>query len=329
MARPLRVEYDGAWYHVMNRGAGRQNVFLTDNNRRSFLDLLRDIRAMWNIEIHAYTLMDNHYHLLIHTPKGNLSRGMRHVNGVYTQVFNRSRRTDGPLFRGRYKAVVIEKENYLLELVRYIHLNPVNAGLCKRPSAHRWTSHAAYLKKKQRPAWLEVDDVLSHFSKRRLVAIRQFDSFVRAGVPLGLEKALEGKRLPAVIGSEGFVEWVKDNFIEDHRSNEDISEARIALHREIFPGAIIRFLCGVYSLKRKELFESVRAVQNEPRSIAAYLMRYLAGAKLSEIAREMQVGKPATVAKLLQRFRQRLEADPVLREEIERFSENLLSNVKT
>ena len=132
MARPLRIEYPGAWYHVMNRGVDRQPIFLHDAHRESFLSLLSDISRSYQVEIHAYCLMNNHYHLLVRTPLGNISRAMRHLNGVYTQRFNSMEKRDGSLFRGRFKAILVEADEYLLRLSRYIHLNPVAAKLVKR-----------------------------------------------------------------------------------------------------------------------------------------------------------------------------------------------------
>ena len=118
MARPLRIEYPGAWYHVMNRGAGRKKIFNATPHYELFLTLLEEVSERFGAEIHAYCLMGNHYHLLLHTPEGNLQRSMRHLNGVYTQRYNRMRGTDGPLFRGRYKAIVVDADHYLLHLSR-------------------------------------------------------------------------------------------------------------------------------------------------------------------------------------------------------------------
>src|SRR3989339_976757 len=127
MARPLRIEYEGAWYHVINRGQTRRNIVRTDEDRKLFLKLLGDTQQTYGIEIHAFSLMDNHYHLLVHTPKAGLSRAMRHLNGVYTLKINQIWNTDGPIFKGRYNARLVDSEEYLLELIRYIHLNPVVA----------------------------------------------------------------------------------------------------------------------------------------------------------------------------------------------------------
>lgn len=133
MPRPQRIEYPGAWYHVMNRGAGRRVIFRTNVQRQGFLELLGELSEIYGIAVHAYCLMGNHYHLLIHTPRGNLSAAMRHLNSVYTQRFNRSIGTDGPLFRGRYKAVVVEADAYLAHSVATSISTPRQPGLTPGP----------------------------------------------------------------------------------------------------------------------------------------------------------------------------------------------------
>ena len=131
MARPLRIEFAGALYHVTSRGDRREDIYLDDGDRQLFLEVLEAVCERFNWEVHAYCLMSNHYHLLVETPDGNLSRGMRHLNGVYTQRFNRRHKKVGHVFQGRYKAILVQKENYLLELSRYIVLNPVRAGMVR------------------------------------------------------------------------------------------------------------------------------------------------------------------------------------------------------
>ena len=138
MARPLRIEYPGAFYHVMNRGQSRRNIFIEDKGRQSFLDLLAEIVRLWKVKIYAYCLMDNHYHVLLSTPAGGLSRAMRHLDGIYTQRFNRAHHRDGPLFRGRYKAILIDAEEYFLSVVRYIHQNPLGVRGVVDMDRYRW-----------------------------------------------------------------------------------------------------------------------------------------------------------------------------------------------
>ena len=140
MVRPLRIEYPGAVYHLTSRGNARDPIFLDDADRYLFLDLLGDLVDRYNWLCHGYCLMDNHYHLLVETIDANLSTGMRQLNGIYTQKFNRQHDRVGHLFQGRYKAIVVEKESYLLELCRYIVLNPVRAKIVNNPGKYRWSS---------------------------------------------------------------------------------------------------------------------------------------------------------------------------------------------
>ncbi|MEJ2696952.1 MAG: transposase [Candidatus Sulfobium sp.] len=141
MARPLRIEYDGALYHVTSRGNERKRIFRDDEDRAAFLDTLLKVNERYNWMCHAYCLMNNHYHLIIETPDGNLSQGMRQLNGVYTQLFNRRHHRVGHLFQGRFKTILIEKEGYLLEVSRYVVLNPVRAKAVERPEHWKWSSY--------------------------------------------------------------------------------------------------------------------------------------------------------------------------------------------
>ena len=145
MSRPLRIEYPGAWYHMMNRGRRAENIFSNKADHTTFLELLIESAEMWNVRIAAYCMVPNHYHILLQTPDANLSRFMRHVDGVYTQRFNRSHQFFGQLFSGRYKSILIDADNYLLQLVRYIHRNPLQAGMVNKMEAYKWSSHKGYV----------------------------------------------------------------------------------------------------------------------------------------------------------------------------------------
>ena len=138
MARPLRIEYPDAWYHVMNRGRRGEAIVMDDQDYVLFTELLKETSEMWNIRIAAYCLMPNHYHMLVQTPEANISRSMRHLNGVYTQRYNSRHKCDGQLFRGRYKSILIDSDSYLLQAVRYIHRNPLEAGLTDQLDSYQW-----------------------------------------------------------------------------------------------------------------------------------------------------------------------------------------------
>ena len=154
MARPLRIEYPGALYHVTSRGNARKRIFKDDGDRELFLRVLAFVVERCHWICHAYCLMDNHYHFLIETPEANLSQGMRQVNGVYTQAYNRGHGKVGHLFQGRFKAILVDKESYLLELCRYVVLNPVRAKLVDRSEDWPWSSYRATAGIEKAPAFL-------------------------------------------------------------------------------------------------------------------------------------------------------------------------------
>lgn len=181
MSRPLRIEFAGALYHATSRGDGREVIFLGDEDRHLFLGVLSELVHGFNWAVHAYCLMDNHYHLLIETPEGNLSRGMRQLNGVYTQRFNRRHGRVGHVFQGRYKAIIVQKESYLLELARYVVLNPLRARMVRTPDQWPWSSYRATAGLDPAPFWLTIDRLLAAFSEHRSEAIRRYMDFVADG----------------------------------------------------------------------------------------------------------------------------------------------------
>ena len=186
MSRPLRLEFCGALYHVTSRGDRREDIYDDDEDRERFLEILGGVVSDFNWVCHAYCLMDNHYHLLIATPDGNLAKGMRQLNGVYTQASNRRHRRGGHLFQGRYKAILVDEDAYLLEVARYVVLNPLRAGMVSAVEAWPWSSYLAMLGEAPRPEWLTVDAVLGQFGKRRATAREKYARFVAEGRGLGL-----------------------------------------------------------------------------------------------------------------------------------------------
>ena len=182
MARPLRIEYPGAVYHVTSRGNAGNEIFIDDEDRRNFLVTFRSVVKRYHWVCHAYCLMDNHYHLLIETPEGDLSQGIRGLNGIYTQRFNRKHGRVGYLFQGRFKAIVVEKEGYLLELCRYVVLNPVRVNRVRRPELWEWSSYAATAGIRRVPDFLRVDWLLAEFDKERKKAEKGYREFIRGGI---------------------------------------------------------------------------------------------------------------------------------------------------
>jgi REP element-mobilizing transposase RayT len=181
MARPLRLEFAGALYHITSRGDRREAIYEDDRDRQSFLSLLGEVSETCNWVVYAHCLMSNHYHLLVETPDANVSRGMQQLNGVYTQYYNRIHTRVGHLFQGRYHGTLVDKENYLLELARYIVLNPVRAGMVQLPEDWRWSSYRSTVGLSDCPAWLHTDWLLAAFGKRKSSAIQSYRRFVAEG----------------------------------------------------------------------------------------------------------------------------------------------------
>ncbi|EXJ17000.1 hypothetical protein D779_1823 [Imhoffiella purpurea] len=191
-------------YHITSRGDRREPIYEDDDDREAFLRVLAEVVERFNWLCHAYCLMTNHYHLIIETVEGNLSKGMRQLNGVYTQTSNRRHGRVGHLFQGRFKGILVDKDAYLLELTRYVVLNPVRAGLVATPDAWPWSSYRAMIGMVPAPAWLAVDGLLSQFGDRREEARLQYQRFVSEGV--GKQDFWSGLRQQVYLGDSTFVE---------------------------------------------------------------------------------------------------------------------------
>lgn len=218
MSRPLRIEYAGAVYHVTSRGNEKKPVFKNDHDREAFLNTLQHVNKRYNWICHAYCLMTNHYHLLIETPEGNLSIGMRQLNGVYTQLFNKQHGRNGHLFQGRYKAILIQKDSHLLEVCRYVVLNPVRANMVEAPEAWKWSSYLATAGRAKAHPSLTTDWVLGQFSGKRGKAENEYRQFVKWGI--GEQTIWTAVRGQALLGEDDFVDTLADHL----RKKKDIPD---------------------------------------------------------------------------------------------------------
>ncbi len=236
MSRPLRIKYPGALYHITSRGNRKGDIFLDDRDRRVFLEKLATTIKHHNWICHAYCLMGNHYHLLIETLEANLSEGMRDLNKDYSQAFNRLHDTVGHLLQGRFKAFIIEKEPYLLEVARYIVLNPVRAGLVDHPALWRWSSFAATAGLVDPPPFLTIDWILGHFSDDRVLAQQKYVEFVMAGI--GTKSPFDEASHRSILGSPQFVahmwEQCKDSTLIKEIPREERIVGRPSLE-DLFP----------------------------------------------------------------------------------------------
>lgn len=226
MARPLRLEYAGALYHVTARGNARQAIFLDDEDRRRFLTVLDRVVSRFHLVLHAYCLMENHFHLMVETPNANLSKAMRQLNGVYTQAFNRRHDRVGHVLQGRFTAILVERESYLLELCRYVVLNPIRARITRKPETYSWSSYRATAGLAPAPPFLTVDWLLSQFGRQRAAAQRKYQVFVAEGIGQGSPwEHLKGQVL---LGSERFVERLRPGLWEQRAIKEIPRQQRFA-----------------------------------------------------------------------------------------------------
>ncbi len=293
MSRPLRIEYKGAWYHVMNRGAGRRVIYKHNDHRQVFLELLRELQEDYMVEIHAYCLMDNHYHLLLHTPQGNLSRAMRHLNGVYTQRYNKIQKTDGALLKGRYKSVLIQHDAYLKQVSRYIHRNPLEARMVKSLNHYKWSSYPAYIKKTQAPHWLQTKYILSTFQNKT----DRYQSFVQAGNDIETERFYAKKHTPPIYGTKDYIKRLKKRI---PKQTKEIPQAK-QLQTVVHPKRILKHVQQHYQIKLSQLIKSQPRQRNEARDIAIYLCRKRSQLTHSEIAKLFQLNHYTSAASAVKR----------------------------
>jgi REP element-mobilizing transposase RayT len=297
MSRPIRIQYSGAVYHVMNRGNARQRIFKTSEHYQLFLRCLAEVVQLWHCTLHAFSLMPNHYHLLIETPSGNLSRVMRHLNHVYTQRFNRMTGRDGHLFRGRYKSILVEDDAYLVELIRYIHLNPVKAALTKRPEQHAWTSHHYYMGRSA-PDFLTTDRILGYFGRRKNLARRKLHEFVVQGVPAALERQLSGQRLPSVLSSENFEKWIQWNFVKDLEDDE-VTYVPVCPPK-ISEGVLRAAVCRYVESDWSSLKNPKGRREQQKRAQAIWLYRYYLKAGYGALSKVFGVA-PSRISRIMQK----------------------------
>jgi len=306
MSRPLRIEYENAYYHVMNRGQGRRQVFPNVDHYADFQQCLSEAHIRFGIEVHAYCLMGNHYHLLIKTPRGNLSRVMRHIDGVYTQRHNRRKKTDGSLFRGRYKAIVIDASSYLLQVSRYIHRNPIELKkpLVAQLEAYPWSSYSAYINKAKVPNWLNRKTVYGELGSVHKYSA--YKTFINAGNDEETAHFYRHKNTPSIWGDKGFKEKAYNQAL-----SLDIEIDKRGLIQPVPLEKILNTVAEYYNISVIALSFAKRGKgqHNLPRWIAMKLCQDVGGAKLTDIAIIFKVGHYSTISQTIGRLNKMLQDD--------------------
>lgn len=306
MARPLRIEYPGAFYHVMNRGLERREIFRDRKDYEAFLHLCLAIHKRFKVMFYAYALMPNHYHLMVETAEGNLSRVMRHLDGVYTQGFNKRKRRVGPLFQGRYKAILIDKDAYSLQLCRYIHLNPVKAKLVSRPQDHAYSSFQYYVSREEKkPEFLETDWLLSQFQRRGSEARQSFYQFTLKGLQDSW-KPEGGLRGGMILGGESFFEKIRNRYLESKENEEipDLKKSRRVPGMEEIRACVESCCEGEGMRKRLLVWALKRYTPLKLREIAERIQSPISYSAVSQICRriERERGEIKGLQKLISRI---------------------------
>jgi putative transposase len=311
MPRKPRLHYPGAVYHVILRGNSGQDVFFDAGDRTRFFLLLQEGVERFGFRIHAFCLMTTHLHLAMQVGDMPLSRIMQNIGFRYTQFINRKYQRTGHLFQGRYKALMIDADSYLLTLIRYIHLNPLRAGMAIRPEAYPWSSHPSYLGMAPRPPWLTTDWALAQFSDQTGTAIQRYRAFVNEGLDEGHRNdfhrgSFEGRAL----GDDSFIAQVL-------RQAEETRAADLTLNQ------VITSVCETYQLKPSELCSPGKTrLAAEARAVAALLVRNAKGLTLSELAAFFDRDLSG-LSQAARRIERRIKTDGLLCDKLNRLAKNL------
>lgn len=270
MARPLRVEYPGAFYHVTSRGNEKGRIFISDVDRRKFFAYLENAFLRFKIIIHAYCLMPNHYHFLLETPLGNISRAMHYVNSSYTSYYNIRRQRVGHLFQGRFKALLIDKDSYLVSLSRYIHLNPVRAKLVKYPGEYQWSSYKYYIFSEKSPDFLNTGLILSYFNGQRNL----YKKYVNKGISGMIEDPMKNIKAGFILGDANFISQIREEYGSSLKNTRDLPNLRKLNKVHCPPERIVDIIAGKSFLRAKE-----------KNKYKMYFLRKYTGETLNEIAK--------------------------------------------
>ena len=332
MARPLRIEYPGAYYHVMSRGNAGENIFPGRKDKERLLEYLAKAVDQYTIVIHTYCLMSNHYHLLMETPQANLSSAMQWLNVSYAVSYNRRHGRNGHLFGGRFKALLIDAEAYLTHLSRYIHLNPVRAKMVRRPEDYPWSSYPALVDQVRKPDWLETRELLSYFAPRgsshgksdKKEAIKYYRAFVQDVDPEAVENPAKQAAGGFIVGGSDFVRWVQESFLARRKDEKAIPQLKV-LRPRIPVGAIVEAVSREFDGDEERILEKGHK-RNTARDIAISLSRSHSGVSCSDLGVTFGGISGSAISERCKELSKELARDRQLRGRMERIERRILTN---
>ena len=305
MPRPTRIEYEGAFHHVMNRGRHSQSIFRDDDDYEVFLNTLSEVTKEYNAVIHAYCLMTNHYHLLVETPKANLSQIMKHINGLYTQRYNRKHKKDGTLFRGRYKSILVDENAYLLQLTRYIHRNPleVKKKVVQKLVDYRWSSYPAYINQAKSAEWLFREKTYQMLDHRH--RYKGYLNYVEKGVDEDIKRFYGKGNVLSVLGDKAFR-------AERQEENDTLDIRKLRQSLEDKPGIneLMKHVVKILRQKESDLRQRSNGKRsNLPcRAFAIYACHRYSQADHNEIATYFGLTHRGSVSQPLNRIRKEISS---------------------
>ena len=305
MGRPLRIEYPGAFYHITARGNERKNIFKSNRDRERFLGYLGSASERYKAIIHTYSLMDNHYHILLQTPAGNLSQIMHHINGAYTNYFNVKRKRSGHLFQGRYKALLVDIYEYALELSRYIHLNPVKAGMVDKPEQYKWSSYRDYINVNKSSKWLYTEFILSLFSRKTSIAKKQYRRFVESMADVDYESPFKDVFASTILGGRSFINQIREKHLDRKKSDRDLPDLK-----QFYEMPDIE---GIIKQAAKVLNEDAALLKR----VQIYLCHKFSGQKLKDIGLHFGIGVSG-VSQASRRVALQIKGDKKLKKKIDK-----------
>lgn len=321
MARPLRIKYEGAFYHVTDRGNERREIFQTKKDYERFNQYLMGAKDKYGFLLHGYVLMTNHYHLIIETSKANLNRIMHYINGSYTTYFNRKQGRNGHLFQGRYKAILVDVDHYLLELSRYLHLNPVRAGLVKRPEEYPYSSYRSYITR-EKEEMVHRDRIWGMISEDGRNGAQKYRRFVEEALGKDLESPLKRVYGGVILGGDKFIRDVLRRMEGKDVQRQDISYRRqLRVTKDV--EEIIHAIGSYFNVTREVILEDKRVFRN----VAIYFSKKYTGLTNREIGSFLGGISYSAITRVYQRFGEKMLKDRELRKQIVEIG-NILSNVK-
>ncbi|MDA3895087.1 MAG: transposase [Desulfobacteraceae bacterium] len=316
MSRAWRIEYEGAYYHLMSRGNDGQDIYLSDEDRRLFLETLAEMASRFEVDIFAYVLMSNHYHLLVQTRLANLKKAMQWMGSTYTRRFNNCHGKTGHLFQGRYKSILVQNDAYVMQLSCYIHRNPLRAGIVNRLIDYPWSSYGVYAYDQKRPEWLSTELILSYF--KNPIPQKQYREKVQR-YAAEEKRLLEDLRHSLILGAQNFVEEIRRRFLPDTPHKEFPQQRQLAgdFHPEAFLVGISKAL--QVDLDRYISSKRLRGADKQNRDLMVYLLWNTGRLTNEEIGKLF--GKSfSAVSHSVKSFKQKLDEDKKLKRQFEQLN---------